>query len=68
MSLGEPNCFIRRCKHFIGVKNDGDETTERNYCEAFPDRIPNEIAHGSNKHLKPLKGQKNDIVYEREEN
>ena len=62
--LGEPACFTRKCKHFIGVKNDGDETTERNYCKAFSDRIPNEIAYGNNKHIKPLPNQKNDIVFE----
>ena len=21
--IPEPNCFTRKCKHFIGVKNDG---------------------------------------------
>jgi hypothetical protein len=40
--------------------------TEVNYCDAFPDGIPDEIAYGRNKHLKPLKNQKNNIVYEKE--
>lgn len=64
--LTKPTCFTRRCKHFIGVKNDGDETTERVYCEAFSNKIPDEISYGNNKHLRPLKGQGNDIVYEKE--
>lgn len=36
------------------------------YCEcpAFPDGIPNEILSGENDHSKPLKEQKNNIVYE----
>lgn len=61
--LAEPTCHKRKCKHFLGIKNDGDETTERVYCEAFPDRIPAEIAYGDHPHTKPLKGQENDIVY-----
>lgn len=71
--LIEPNCFKRKCKNFIGVHGDRDkqneyrEETERVYCKAFSDRIPNEIAYGKNKHLKPLKNQKNKIVYERRE-
>lgn len=63
--LREPNCHKRKCKHFLGVRNDGDETTERNYCEAFPDRIPSEIAYGDNLHDKPMPDQDNDIVYEK---
>ncbi len=62
--LLEPNCSKRKCKHYLGVKSDGDEMTERVYCKAFPDRIPNEIAYGDNLHAKPLIGQDNDIVYE----
>lgn len=36
------------------------------FCKAFPDKngIPNEIANGKNNHSKPLKDQKNDIVFE----
>lgn len=34
-------------------------------CFAFLDTIPDEILLGDNKHLKPLKNQKNDIVFER---
>ena len=65
--LQEPNCFKRNCKHYTGViQPDGTEMTETNACKAFPDGIPIEIAYGDNKHLKPLKNQKNDIVYEKE--
>lgn len=32
-------------------------------CDAFND-IPNEITSGKNNHSKPLKGQKNNIVFE----
>jgi hypothetical protein len=63
----EPTCFQRNCKHFLGVKNDGEETTERVYCKAFPDRIPDGIAYGNNPHSKPLSFQDNNIVYERAE-
>jgi len=34
-------------------------------CKAFPNGIPNEILIGENKHTKPLKGQKNNIVFEK---
>jgi hypothetical protein len=33
-------------------------------CLAFPDGIPAEITSGQNQHSKPLKGQKNTIVFE----
>ena len=65
--LAEPQCYKRDCKHFIGVKkSDGTEMSERVVCKAFPEGIPFEIAYGDNKHLKPLKNQKNKIVYEKE--
>ena len=54
--IAEPNCHKRSCKHFLGVKNDGSELTERVYCKAFPDRIPSSIAYGPNDHLKPYPG------------
>lgn len=66
MSIAEPKCFTRRCKHFLGViQPDGTELTETNNCEAFPSGIPYEIAYGKNKHTKALPGQGNDIVYEK---
>jgi len=49
-------CF--RCKHFRRFQGG---------CNAFPNGIPNEITIGNNKHSKPLKGQKNDIVFEKED-
>jgi len=64
--LMQPTCSKRQCKHFWGVLQDGEkEETERNHCAAFPNRIPDEIAYGSNKHAKPLPDQGNDIVYEK---
>ena len=33
-------------------------------CLAFPNGIPDEITSGKNQHSKPLKGQKNNIVFE----
>jgi hypothetical protein len=50
-------CF--KCKHFRRFKEDGG-------CEAFPNGIPDEITSGKNKHNKPLKWQKNNIVFEKE--
>ena len=48
--LKEPNCSKMRCKHFMGVKNDGDERTERLYCKVYPDGIPEEKAYGDCEH------------------
>ena len=65
--LAEPTCWTRKCKHYLGIiQPDGTEMTETNYCKAFPKHIPSEIAYGDNKHLKPLPGQNNDIVFEKE--
>jgi len=62
--LPEPNCHKRKCRHYLGVKWFGDtEASEDNYCEAFPGGIPEEIAYGGNRHLRPLPGQKNRIVF-----
>ena len=33
-------------------------------CKAFPKGIPEKIMIGKNKHLIPIKGQKNKIVFE----
>jgi len=68
--LVRPNCHKRRCKHFLGVFNPTDddelyiEAAEYVYCRAFPNGIPSKIAYGNNKHLEPLEGQENDIVFE----
>ena len=65
--LIEPRCSVRRCKHFLGVvQPDGTESTERNYCSAFPDGIPGDIAYGDNLHLDPVEGDLG-IQYEQEE-
>lgn len=64
--LSEPTCFSRDCKHYLGVKNDGDETTERNYCEAYLDKIPDRITYGDDKHLTVASDQNNDIVFEKD--
>ena len=64
--LQEPKCFTRRCKHYLGViQPDGTEMTETNYCKAFPESIPNEIAYGDNDHTKPFPGD-NGIQFEEE--
>jgi len=64
--IQEPRCYERRCKHFIGVKQDREnEETERVVCSAFPDGIPSEIAYGKNLHLKPVEGD-NGIQFEKE--
>ena len=52
--LIEPNCHKRRCVHFRGAESDGDEITDRVFCAAFPEEIPNEIAYGDNLHLTPF--------------
>jgi hypothetical protein len=46
-------CFS--CKHYDVI--DGN-------CAAFKE-IPSEILSGGSKHKKPLKGQKNDIIFEK---
>lgn len=45
-------CF--KCKYYNAFKSG---------CKAFPKGIPDEITSGQNKHRKPLKGQKNDLVF-----
>lgn len=62
--IQEPECSKRNCIHFLGVINDGDETTERPYCRAYPNGIPNEIAYGDDKHLEVRDDQSNEIIFE----
>lgn len=61
--IATPECWSRGCIHYIGVKNDGNEATERVCCSAFSNGIPDEIAYGDNEHLTPLPDQKNEIVF-----
>ena len=64
--IAEPNCNKRKCRHFEGIKWFGEqESSENNYCEAFPEGIPDEIAYGDNKHLVKHPKQDNDIVFEK---
>ena len=63
--LNQPNCFSRDCKHYLGIKNNGDETTERNYCKAFLDKIPDRIAYGDDLHLIIADDQDNNIIFEK---
>ena len=64
--LDTPNCFSRKCKHYIGVsQSDGTEMTEVNICKAFLKGIPDMIAYGSERHDIPLENQDNDIVFEK---
>lgn len=63
--IHESNCTKRGCIHYIGVESDGLEKNERHTCAAFPNGIPDVIAFGNNKHLKPYPGD-NGIQYERE--
>lgn len=59
----EPKCRKRECKHFSGVQNMGDESTEYVYCRAFPKGIPSKIAYGDNLHIEPYPGD-GGIQYE----
>lgn len=54
MTHTPPICL--NCKHF-------NQDTPGATCQAFPNGIPAEIYEGDNKHKKPLKGQKNDLVF-----
>lgn len=69
--LAEPRCWTRHCRHYLGIKTtkpveDMESPVDGvvNYCQAFPDGIPDQIAYRRNKHLNPIRGQKNNIVFE----
>lgn len=47
--------LCQNCKNYIGDLK----------CKAFINGIPQEILEGKNDHSKPLKGQGNDIVFEK---
>ena len=59
MTTRNPICTS--CKHFVA------EEKKYNKCGAFPvsPGIPWEIVSGQNDHSKPLKNQKNNIVFEK---
>ncbi|MHC4182943.1 MAG: hypothetical protein ACYSWS_10445 [Planctomycetota bacterium] len=69
-SIIEAGCSTRECVHYLGIKvfreveEDPSPSSVTHYCTAFPKEIPVGISHGNNLHLKPLKNQKNDIVFE----
>jgi hypothetical protein len=52
-ALVRPICFD--CKHL----------KKGMICKAFPNGIPNNILLGKNNHRKPLRGQGNDVVFEK---
>jgi len=55
MEITEDTYICSKCKHLDDL----------GFCSAFTDfGIPNEILNGENDHSKPLKGQKNNIVFE----
>ncbi len=64
--IAEPNCSKRGCAHLLGVlQPNGGEGYEVPYCLAFPDGIPDNIAYGRHRHLKPVDGQEDDYVFEK---
>lgn len=67
--ISVPQCDIRNCLHFLGVKWLGNsESSERVVCKAFPKGIPDSIAYGANKHDKIEAGQIGSYIYEEESN
>jgi len=65
MSMLEPNCSRRKCKHFLGVKDDDRPNSEDVViCTAFPDGIPDAIAYGPIPHTRPYQGD-HGIQYEK---
>lgn len=64
MARANPRCWKRKCIHLQGIRqNDMEEETERPYCTAFPNGIPDEIAYGDNLHLQRFPGQFGNDVY-----
>ena len=62
--LSQPFCHKRKCVHYLGVKqDDGTEMTEINYCKAYPDGIPDEIAYGEFPHDEVYPGQTGEYIY-----
>lgn len=69
--LMEPQCLKRKCVHYHRVEQrTEEEVSQAHVCAAFPvdvGGIPKDIAYGDNLHLSPIKGQKNKVVFEKEE-
>jgi len=66
--IAAPSCFNRKCKHYLGViQPDGTELTERHFCHAYPEGIPEDIVDGTDKHLTVREDQDNEIVFEESE-
>lgn len=59
MIIRIPICI--NCKYF------DRKNLEKNVCEAFPEGIPGDILSCEFTHIKKYPGQKNDIVFEEEE-
>ena len=65
--LLEPNCVKRNCGHYAGGDNKSDpfnESAERHVCLAFPNGIPDRIAHGEDLHLEIADDQVGEVVFE----
>ena len=63
--LTRPECLARNCVYWIGIEMKGDdESTERPYCRAYPDGIPEEIAYGNDKHLSLRGDEVEEVFYE----
>lgn len=69
-TLLRPNCHKRGCRHYRGVIDIGTPSSPNpiHVCAAFPDPpgIPNAIAYGRNKHIRPYPGD-HGIQYEPKE-
>ena len=64
--IGPPKCYDRKCIHYLGIYSPNeDEIGQVPHCTAFLYGIPDKILSGKNLHLKPLKDQGNDIVFEK---
>jgi len=60
----KPNCFKRKCKHYLGVVlPDSDGSPIRYFCKAYPNKIPDEIAFGNDLHLTKRKDQEGEFIF-----